>query len=76
LDDATADRHRSILELLQLPTTYPVNRWETVYIGMQVDKKSRGGLLRFVVLDGLNKPVILEAPTKDLLFAAYSEISA
>jgi 3-dehydroquinate synthase len=42
---------------------------------MQVDKKSRGGILRFVVLDGLNKPVILEAPTKDLLFAAYSEIS-
>jgi len=76
LDDATADRHRSILELLQLPTTYPANRWETIFTGMQVDKKSRGGILRFVVLDGLNKPVMLEAPTKDLLFAAYSEISA
>jgi 3-dehydroquinate synthase len=75
LDDSTADRHRSILELLQLPTTYPADRWETIFTGMQVDKKSRGGILRFVVLEGLNKPGILEAPTKDLLFAAYSEIA-
>jgi 3-dehydroquinate synthase len=76
LDDATADRHKSILELLQLPTSYPGERWETVFIGMQVDKKSRGGMLRFVVLDGMNKPGILEAPTKDLLFAAYQEIAS
>ena len=75
LDDATADRHREILNLLQLPTSYPAERWETLYTGMQVDKKSRGGLLRFVVLDGLSKPGILEAPTKDLLFAAYQEIA-
>jgi 3-dehydroquinate synthase len=43
---------------------------------MQVDKKSRGGMLRFVVLDGLAKPGILEAPTKELLFAAYQEIAS
>jgi 3-dehydroquinate synthase len=75
LDDATADRHRHVLELLQLPTSYPADRWETIFTGMQIDKKSRGGMLRFVVLDGLNRPGILEAPTKDLLFAAYSEIA-
>ena len=74
LDDVTADRHRSILDLLQLPTSYPSDRWESLFTGMQVDKKSRGGILRFVVLDGLGKPGILEAPTKDLLFAAYQEI--
>lgn len=76
LDDSTADRHRSILERLQLPTTYPADRWESIFTGMQVDKKSRGGILRFVVLDGLNKPAMLEAPTKDMLFAAYSEIAS
>lgn len=75
LPDEVADRHRSILQLLDLPTTYPGDRWEALYTGMQVDKKSRGGILRFVVLDGIAKPGILEAPTKELLFTAFQEIA-
>jgi 3-dehydroquinate synthase len=75
LSDEVADRHKGILELLDLPTTYPGERWEALYTGMQVDKKSRGGILRFVVLDGLAKPGILEAPTKELLFTAFQEIA-
>jgi 3-dehydroquinate synthase len=43
---------------------------------MQVDKKSRGGILRFVVLDGLAKPGILEAPTQEMLFTAFQEIAS
>jgi 3-dehydroquinate synthase len=42
---------------------------------MQIDKKSRGGILRFVILDGLAKPGILEAPTKELLFTAFQEVA-
>jgi 3-dehydroquinate synthase len=42
---------------------------------MQIDKKSRGGILRFVVLDGLAKHGILEAPTKELLFTAFQEVA-
>jgi 3-dehydroquinate synthase len=76
LDDATADRHKSVLDLLQLPTTYPGDRWESLFTGMKVDKKSRGGILRFVVLDGLAKPGILEAPTKEMLFTAFQEIAS
>jgi 3-dehydroquinate synthase len=75
LSDEVADRHKRILQLLDLPTTYPGDRWEALYTGMQVDKKSRGGILRFVVLDGLAKPGILEAPTKELLFTAFQEIA-
>lgn len=75
LSDEVADRHKSILHLLDLPTTYPRDRWEALYTGMQVDKKSRGGILRFIVLDGLAKPGILEAPTKELLFTAFQEIA-
>jgi 3-dehydroquinate synthase len=75
LSDEVADRHRSILNLLELPTTYPADRWEALYQGMQVDKKSRGGILRFVVLDDLAKPGILEAPTKELLFTAFQELA-
>jgi 3-dehydroquinate synthase len=75
LSDEVADRHRSILTMLDLPTSYPADRWEALYTGMQVDKKSRGGMLRFVVLDGLAKPGILEAPTKELLFTAFQELA-
>jgi 3-dehydroquinate synthase len=39
-----------------------------------VDKKSRADRLRFVVLDGLAKPGILEAPDPSLLVAAYGEV--
>ncbi|MGO1885301.1 MAG: 3-dehydroquinate synthase, partial [Citricoccus sp.] len=53
LDDATADRHRSILESLGLPTGYAGDRWETLLDGIRRDKKNRGDQLRFVLLDGL-----------------------
>jgi 3-dehydroquinate synthase len=75
LSDEVADRHKSILKLLDLPVTYPGDKWEALYQGMQIDKKSRGGILRFVVLDDLAKPGILEAPTKELLYTAFQELA-
>ncbi|MFC5154368.1 3-dehydroquinate synthase, partial [Streptomyces amakusaensis] len=39
---------------------------------MKVDKKSRGNLLRFIVLDGLAKPTVLEGPDPAVLLAAYT----
>ncbi|VXB22895.1 3-dehydroquinate synthase [Arthrobacter sp. 9V] len=76
LSDADADRHRTILESLGLPTTYRKDRWQGLLDGMRRDKKSRGDLLRFVVLDGVAKPGILEVPDTSLLFAAYQEIAS
>ncbi|MFJ5696725.1 3-dehydroquinate synthase [Arthrobacter sp. NPDC093139] len=76
LGDADADRHRSILESLGLPVTYRRDRWQGLLDGMRRDKKSRGDLLRFVVLDGVGKPGILEVPDTSLLFAAYQEIAS
>jgi 3-dehydroquinate synthase len=75
LDDATADRHRAILERMGLPTSYPAEAWPRLLEAMRVDKKSRGDRLRFVVLDGLAKPGILEGPDPQLLIAAFSEVS-
>ena len=43
---------------------------------MRRDKKTRGDLLRFVVLDGVAKPSRLEGPDPALLQAAYAEIAA
>lgn len=76
LDDAVADRHRTILEGLGLPVTYRRDRWQGLLDGMRRDKKARGDLLRFVVLDGLAKPGVLDVPDTSLLFAAYQEIAS
>jgi 3-dehydroquinate synthase len=76
LSDADADRHRTILETLGLPVTYRRDRWQGLLDGMRRDKKSRGDLLRFVVLDGVAKPGILDVPDTALLFAAYQEIAS
>ncbi|MFD7009329.1 MULTISPECIES: 3-dehydroquinate synthase [Rhodococcus] len=75
LDDVTADRHRTILELVGLPTTYDADAFGQLVEGMQTDKKNRAGVLRFVVLDGLAKPGRLEGPDPSLLVAAYSAVA-
>jgi 3-dehydroquinate synthase len=76
LPDAAALRHRSILESLGLPTSYRAGAWPALLATMQRDKKSRGGMLRFILLDDIAKPTVLQAPDESLLFAAYQEIGA
>jgi len=73
LDDATADRHRRVLESVGLPTSY-AGDWARLSAAMKVDKKSRGSRLRFVTLDGLARPRMLEDPDPTLLVAAYEEV--
>jgi 3-dehydroquinate synthase len=75
LDDATADRHRSVLASVGLPLGYRGDAWPRLLDAMKVDKKSRGDMLRFIVLDGLAKPAVLEAPDPSLLAAAYAEVA-
>jgi 3-dehydroquinate synthase len=75
LDEPTAERHRSVLELVGLPTTSRGADWATLHEAMKVDKKTRGDQLRFVVLDGLARPSILPAPDPALLTAAFAEIA-
>ena len=68
-------RHRDLLTKLGLPTSYPAEKWPQLLANMQVDKKSRGGNLRFVVLDEIAKPTVMLAPTEEILFAAFQEIA-
>ncbi len=75
LPDAAVERHRRILEMLGLPTRYRVGAWPQLLSTMHRDKKSRAGMLRFVVLDDVGKPAIMQAPDETLLFAAYQEVS-
>jgi len=75
LSDAEVDRHRSILSSIGLPTTYQAGRWDALYAAMKRDKKTRGDLLRFVILHGLGNPQRLEGPDPALLVAAYAAVS-
>jgi 3-dehydroquinate synthase len=76
LDEDGYQMHVKALGALGLPVTYPAGRWDQLYSAMQVDKKARGSLLRFVVLDGLGSPAMWEGPDPTLLVAAYADISA
>ncbi|HEY3681708.1 MAG TPA: 3-dehydroquinate synthase [Streptosporangiaceae bacterium] len=76
LDDRTADRHARVIASAGLPTRYAADAWPGLRATMSVDKKSRGSRLRFVVLDGLAAPAILDAPPEDLLADAYRAVSA
>jgi 3-dehydroquinate synthase len=76
LDDATAERHRSVLTSLGLPVSYDADALPQLLENMAGDKKNRAGVLRFVVLDGLGKPGRLAGPDPTLLAAAYAGLGA
>ena len=69
------DRQERILTSLGLPTTYRGGRFQQLLEAMRRDKKSRGGALRFVALDGIGRPRIITAPTDEALASAYGEIT-
>jgi 3-dehydroquinate synthase len=76
LDDATADRHRSVLSSVGLPVAYAPDALPELIESMRGDKKARLGTLRFVVLDGLATPGRLDGPDLALLETAYAALSA
>jgi 3-dehydroquinate synthase len=75
LDEPTAQRHRELLGALGLPLTYRADAWPRLVETMRIDKKARADRLRFIVLQGLAKPTVLEAPDPQLLAAAYAEVA-
>lgn len=75
LDDAVVARHREVLQAVGLPVSYRGDRWDQLSAAMRRDKKTRGSLLRFVVLEDIGRPARLEGPDPSLLLAAYAEVS-
>jgi 3-dehydroquinate synthase len=63
-----------LLETVGLPTSYDGD-WDQLHATMAVDKKSRGSRLRFVVLDALASPRMLEDPDPAVLREAYDRVS-
>jgi len=74
LDDESVARTRWVLESLGLPRDYPAGRWSSLLATMQRDKKSRSGVLRFVVLDGVGRARTLAIPDESILLAAYDAL--
>jgi len=72
--DFTAQTRKVLLEL-GLPISYSGD-WSTLRAAMAIDKKSRGGALRFVLLDDLARPVTVPVDDEDLLMRAYEDLRA
>ncbi len=69
-------RHRRVLTGLGLPVTYRADRWDELLSAMRRDKKARGSLLRFVILEDIARPSRLVGPDERLLREAYRAVSA
>lgn len=68
-------RHRAVLAGAGLPISYSGRPWAEVLDAMRIDKKSRGSQLRFVILDDVAHPDILEGPDERLLQDAFRLIA-
>jgi len=75
LDGDTAGRHAAVLGSVGLPTRWSDATFDELLPVMRVDKKARGAILRFVVLDGLARPAVLADPDESLLRAAYEVLA-
>lgn len=73
-DDFVRDT-RNILESVGLPTVWDAPDDETVLQIMHRDKKARGNMLRFVVVDEIGHPRRLEDPSESSVLEALHAVS-
>lgn len=76
LSAAELQLHHDVLNLLNLPTAYSASRLEDLIPIMTLDKKAKGGHLRFVLLNGIGQPQFLTNPASDSLTAAFARLDA
>lgn len=74
LDHQSVARHHNVLSGVGLPISYNRGSFNQLHEAMRIDKKSRGSKLRFIVLEGVGKPSILENPDSALLIAAFAKL--
>lgn len=67
-------RHNEILSGVGLPTKYDGGSFDQLLKNMRIDKKSRGDQLRFIILESVGRPAILQAPDTALLIAAHAKL--
>lgn len=74
LDADVVTRHHEILSGVGLPTKYDSGSFEQLLANMAIDKKSRGDQLRFIILESVGRPAILQSPDTALLIAAHAKL--
>ncbi|PJM74378.1 bifunctional shikimate kinase/3-dehydroquinate synthase [Bifidobacterium simiarum] len=74
IDRDLVEYHRSLLSSLGLPTSWNDGSFEDVLALMHKDKKARGNMLRFVVLDRPGHVVHLENPPADAVEEAFRRV--
>ncbi|NEG54605.1 bifunctional shikimate kinase/3-dehydroquinate synthase [Bifidobacterium sp. SMA15] len=75
IDQELVDYHRALLSSLGLPISWNGGSFEDVLALMHKDKKARGNMLRFVVLDGTPGHMIhLEDPPAEAVEEAFRRI--
>lgn len=75
IDQQLVDYHRSLLKSLGLRTSWNGASFDDVLALMHRDKKARGNMLRFVILESIGHPIHLDGPDEDALREAFSLIS-
>ena len=76
IDADLVRRHRDVLGLAGLPTSYSSGAWPELRSAISLDKKSRGHTVRFVLLKGLALPSIQADPGEETMQEAYRAIAA
>lgn len=79
LDAEDVTYHRSLLESLGLPISWnggedDESAFERVLNLMHRDKKARGNMLRFVILDGISNPTHLDNPPIEAVHEAFRRV--
>ncbi|GAB3671592.1 3-dehydroquinate synthase [Actinocorallia lasiicapitis] len=75
IDDSLVERHRAVFSSVGLPVSYGIETWDELRATMNVDKKTRGATLRFVVLDKLGECGRLTGPSEELLRDAFTRVA-
>lgn len=76
IDQDLVDMHRDILRAAGLPTSWHHDSFDDVLALMHKDKKARGNMLRFVLLDGIGSVQHVENPPADAVAEAFKRIQA
>ncbi len=74
LDQMIASRHMKLLEKFSLPVSYSGVSFEEILPFLLKDKKMKGSLLRWVLLNDLEKPLIVENISIEQLSSLYQRI--
>lgn len=75
LDRQVVDRTREIMAGLGLPTTFEGTEWAKLRATMNLDKKTRGTMLRFVGLSAPGRVAMIEGPSEEVLQECFATLA-